>query len=110
MGHLLFVTATMAGTTEWEQLLSEEDALNELKHAKGHWDVVLTTENLSVATTTALGNINKALASAIVEYPTWDRDQRANNLRDLINRIVAFSGTLDREAFGIRDSDPGQNL
>ena len=105
-GHLLFVLADCA-TEEGHRVLTDDEALNELQHAKDHWAARRTDTPLSTATTEVLGHLDSALTSAIAEFAGWDRDTKIRNLRDLGNRVASLTAVLDRELIGFRDSDAG---
>lgn len=108
-GHLLFVLAD-AATEEGHRILTDDEALEELTHAKGHWDAITTNEAISTPTKTLITAFGKAVSSAITEFPDWDRNARITNLRDLGNRAAGISAALDRELVGLRDSDAGLSL
>jgi hypothetical protein len=105
--HILFLLACVADD---KVTVSDEEALNELKEAKAHWDARVTSEAVSTATTEKSKLIGKAIDEAIAEYIKWTKDNRTANLRDLAHRIAQNAADLDRELVGIRDSDPGTSL
>ena len=107
MGHILYVLGCLADEAVPK---TDEEVLNELRHAQEHWNARATTEAVSTPTRDRAASIGTALTEAIEEYPGWETDARINNLRDLAHRLIQYGADLDRELVGIRDSDPGTSL
>ena len=107
MGHVLYLTGCLA---DENVTVTEEEALEELRHAGAHWDARAETEATSDTVNQRARTIGVAIGEAIAEYPEWDNDRRIQNLRDLSNRIMAYSAELDRELVGLTTSDPGSSL
>jgi hypothetical protein len=107
MGHILYLTGCLA---DENMTVSDEEAINELQSATQHWLNRTATTATSTAINERASVIGVAIDEAISEYTSWPEDQRTQNLRDLANRIVAFSCHLDRELVGLTTSDPGSSL
>ena len=107
MGHVLYLVGCIADEAV---VVTDEDALGELRHAQEHWRARNETPAASTAAHDQARIIATCLTEAIAEYPEWTQDQRVQNLRDLGNRFVAHCAFLDRELVGITDSDPGSSL
>jgi hypothetical protein len=103
------VTYLLARHIEGAQI-EEAEYLSELKEAKTHWDARNSVKSISTATIAIADRISLALENCLVEIPEWDKETKTKNLRDLVNRIAAFTAHLDREFTGARDSDPGSHL
>ena len=109
-GHLLFILGQAADDEIELTTENETELLDELTHAKGHWDAITRNEALSTEATTRLDAFGTAFTSAIAEFPTWDRPTKLRNSRDLANRIVSFAAALDRELVGLTNSSAGTAL
>lgn len=107
MGHILFLTACLA---DENVAVTDEEALTELRHAAEHWNARTETDAVSTATNQSSALIGVTIGEAITEYEGWDEAHRVQNLRDLANRIMGYTATLDRELVGITESDPGSSL
>jgi hypothetical protein len=107
MGHIMFLDACLADP---DVTVTEENALEELRHAETHWNARATTTAISTATANKSAAIGIAITEAIAEYPGWDENTRIGNLRDLTHRIVQYAADCDRELVGLRDSDAGTTL
>lgn len=107
MGHLLYLLADTAAT---EPKLTIAEVEEELKDAEAHWTNFNGKDVLSTPARDQLGLLNTAITEALVEWEGWDAATRTRNMRDLVNRAVGFSVTLDRELLGLTDSDAGHNL
>ena len=107
MGHILYLTGCLA---DENVTVADEEALNELREAETHWLARAATDATSTAINELASRIGSAIAEARDEYEGWDDTARVQNLRDLANRIVAFSCHLDRELVGLTGSDPGSSL
>lgn len=106
IGHTIFVLEAIAAERE----IPAEEMKGELTHAQEHWHAINHGGAISATTIAAIENIGKAFDSAVTEFDAWNKDQRVRNLRDLYNRVAAYTATLDRELLGLRDSDPGHQL
>lgn len=112
-GHLLFVAASIYAAEKNNETLDETqttELLDEIRHAKGHWDVITTNDALSTEATTRIAAFGTAFDSAITEFPGWEPKARLRNVRDLANRISSLAATLDDELVGLADSSAGNTL
>lgn len=107
MGHLLFLNACLADENVTVAL---PEAIEELTHAREHWNARTATEAVSTAARNRAETIGTAIEEAIQEFEGWDENTRINNIRSLNHRILQYAAELDRETVGIRDSDPGTSL
>lgn len=107
-GHVLYLLGCLA---DEQTTVGDADAIAELTQAKEHFDArVDASAAVSTATLGLASTISTALGEARDEYTGWAPDIRLQNLRDLANRVVAFSAALDRELVGLTGSDPGSTL
>lgn len=109
-GHLLFVLGNAADETIELTEENETELLDELVHAKGHWDAITRNDAISTEATARLDAFGTAFTSAITEFGGWDRQAKLRNTRDLANRIVSFAAAMDRELVGLTDSSAGTVL
>lgn len=107
IGHILYALGCLADETVPK---TDEEILNELRHARTHWDARTDTEAISTTTRDRATAISQAISEAIEEYPEWDTETRTANIRDFAHRLIQYSADLDRELVGLRDSDPGTSL
>lgn len=116
VGHILFATALSstqtpdAAGTAPIVAVTDEEILEELRHAGAHWNAINQGENLSTATGQVITALGAGITNAVAEYPEWPAATKTSNLRDLANRTAGLASVLDRELAGIRDSDPGYAL
>jgi hypothetical protein len=107
MGHLLFLLGCIA---DEDTPVTDEAAINELTHARDHWNARAISEAVSTPVRERAVTIGTAINEAIAEWAGWDQQARETNLRDLNHRILQYAADLDRELVGLRDSDPGTTL
>jgi hypothetical protein len=107
MGHILYLTGCLA---DENITVTDDQALNELRAALEHWDARSETNAVSTATLARATTIQEALTLAIEEYGSWEERNRLQNVRNLANRIIAYTCDLDRELLGLTGSDPGSSL
>jgi hypothetical protein len=107
MGHILYVTGCLADESITK---TDEQVLGELLAALEHWDARSETNAVSTATLARATTIHEALTLAIEEYGSWEERNRLQNVRNLANRIIAYTCDLDRELLGLTGSDPGSSL
>lgn len=114
IGIVAIATAHMNSGTEAAELptplLSDDEVVNEITHAKEHWDVHTTPGSISTATAAKLDTFDGLLTTAAAEFADWDTRTRADNARTLYNAAAALATDLDRDLVGIRNSDPGSSL
>lgn len=107
MNHVIYLVGCIADEAT---VVTEEDALGELRHAQEHWNARVATPAASTAAHDQARIIATCITEAIAEYPAWTAEQRIQNLRDLGNRFISHCAFLDRELVGLTDSDPGSSL
>jgi YD repeat-containing protein len=107
MGHILYLAACLADEAI---TVEDEQALGELRAAQEHWNARVATNAVSAATRDRANTIGIAINEAITEFAAWNDRNKLQNIRDLGNRIIAYTCDLDRELIGITTSDPGSSL
>lgn len=107
MGHVLYLLGCEADEAV---TVTPEQATAELTAAREHWNARSETNNVSSLARERSTTLGLAISEALNEYTGWTPDQRTSNLRDLSNRIVAYTAELDRELIGLTGSDAGSSL
>lgn len=113
-GHLLFVYAVLSLPEDSQTILTEEEQINELLHAKEHTDISTLTDlqTLSTAVQGQIATFSEGVHVLHAEYPAWTRDERQAALLAITNRAAGLGVVLDRELAGVPAdrSDPGSSL
>lgn len=107
-GHLGLVLAVVAD--EDDASMTDEQLLDELQQARNHWSAIMVPEAVSSTARQSIENLGDLIDATNGEWAGWEREDRVKNLRDVANRVVAFTAALDRELVGLTDSDAGSQL
>lgn len=106
-GHTLYLLGMIADD---KITVTDEEAIEELKHAQTHWAARSETDAVSQATRETAEKLGIALGEIITEWKGMADANKTTVLRDYNNRLVQYAADLDRELVGLTDSDPGTSL
>ena len=115
-GHILFLTACLSAMAvpEAAAIMTEEEAIDELRQASAHVDPANIPRTIEFSTRGAelLAVYTGAINTAVAGYHDWTAADRLTACRNLSNRAAALGAFLDREFTGIpeAESDPGSSF
>lgn len=119
MGHILFLLGMTAAETDRSDtavpLMTPEEKINELAHAKDHLPPLVDITDspaLSVPAKTNILCYYTLINTLNTDWAGWDHEAQINTLRVTTNAAAALAAFLDRELAGFRSdqSDPGTSL